>query len=539
MVFDALGGVVASHQLEHTQLYPQPGWVEHDAEEIWARVAECAREALNAANLSPGDLAALGITNQRETTVVWNRHTGKPYHNAIVWNDTRTSELCDRLTSTLVGGKDTFRNKTGLPIATYFSASKLMYLLDTVSGLRESAEKGDALFGTIDSWLIFKLTCGKVHATDVTNASRTMLMNLETLQWDEEVLATLKIPKAMLPEIRSSSEVYGKVLSIPGLTAVPIAGVLGDQHAALFGQTCFETGDAKCTYGTGAFLLLNTGHRKVKSTSGLLTTVGYQLGPGQPVTYALEGSVAYCGSLVQWLRDNLEIIGTVQESESLAAADNGGVYFVPAFSGLYAPYWRSDARGIIMGLTAFNTRAHIARAALEAAAFQAKEVLDAMEKDSAVRLKSLRVDGGMTRNNAVMQFQCDLVDVPLHCPKIPEMTALGAAYVAGLAVGLWTSLDDLRGAWQAERSWNPKMGKERRRELVLHWRKALARTLDWSKADPEDDAHLAVAFAPSAPASASAAPAPTPDKTYLLLGLGLAGGFALAAAVFGGARRRL
>ena len=514
MIFDREGSVVAAHQLEHAQHFPQPGWVEHDPLEIWDRVADCVSESMRKAHLSASDICALGITNQRETTVVWNRSTGKPYHNAIVWNDTRTADICDRLAASL-GGKDALRRKTGLPIASYFSASKLIYLLETIPGLRDAAMQGDALFGTIDTWLMFKLTCGKVHATDVTNASRTLLMNIETLQWDEEILRALKIPRAMLPEIRSSSEVLGRTLSLDELMGVPIAGVLGDQQAALFGQTCFGEGDAKCTYGTGAFLLLNTGSRCVQSTNGLLTTVAYQLGKNQPPTYALEGSVAYCGSLIQWLRDNMEFFNNVAESENILMAknckDNGGLYFVPAFSGLYAPYWRSDARGVIVGITAYNTKAHFIRAALEAAAFQAKEVLDAMELDSMVKVRSLRVDGGMTHNSTAMQFQCDLVNVPLRSPKIAEMTALGAAYVAGLAVGYWTSQDDLRSAWQEGRKWESKMQCDERNSLMLHWRKAVARSLNWAspgkKADggclTEEEADPHLELLPSRPSTSA------------------------------------
>ena len=533
MVFDRAGSVVSSHQLEHKQYYPKSGYVEHDPLEIWERVSECAREAIRVAKLREGgcDIRALGITNQRETTVVWNRFTGKPYHNAIVWNDARTEGICERL-SAQHGGPNAFRSKTGLPIATYFSASKLIYLLETVPGLRADAEKGSACFGTIDSWLIFKLTCGKVHVTDVSNASRTLLMNLETLQWDENILTALNIPKAMLPEIRSSSEVMGRVLSVDELMGVEIAGVLGDQQAALFGQCCFDVGDAKCTYGTGAFLLLNTGQGKqgiVHSNRGLLTTVAYQLGRNEPPTYALEGSVAYCGSLIQWLRDNMELFTDVSQSQSMAAGveDNGGVYFVPAFSGLFAPYWRSEARGVIVGLTAYNTKAHVIRAALEAAAFQVKDVLDAMGG-----VRSLRVDGGFTRNDLAMQFQCDLVDVPLRCPKIPEMTALGAAYVAGLAVGYWSSKDQLRRAWQEGVSWTPRMNAGQRNALLLHWRKAVARSMGWLETagvpathSSSEDPHLVVL---DTSLSSRRSKATTWVWALAAVALGFAGGVAFA-----------
>lgn len=486
MIFNHDGNVVASHQMEHTQHYPEAGFVEHDAMEIWDNVVKCAREALSKARCNFNHIKALGITNQRETTIIFNRHTGKPYHRAIVWNDTRTAYITERLCAAHgVGGQDQFRAKTGLPIATYFSAFKIMHLLETIPGLRESAERGDALFGTIDTWLVFKLTCGKIHATDVTNASRTMLMNLRSLTWDPAILSALKIPPAMLPQILSSSEVYGRVLSIEELSGVPISGVLGDQHAALFGQTCFEPGDAKCTYGTGAFLLLNTGAEQISSTRGLLTTMAYQLGKGAAPVYALEGSVAYCGSLIQWLRDNMDLLPSAEASEEAAkqVVDNGGVYFVPAFSGLYAPYWRSNARGIIAGLTAFNTKHHIVRAALEAAAFQAKEVLEAMELDSGVALRSLRVDGGMTNNHVAMQFQCNLVGVPLHRPLIPEMTALGAAFAAGLAVGYWSSTDELKSSWRASKTWTPAMEPGTRTRLMRHWRKAVSRALHWVDSD--------------------------------------------------------
>lgn len=506
MIFDKLGNVIASHQMEHTQYYPSPGHVEHDPMEIWERVVECAREAMRKANITMNDLHALGITNQRETTVIWNRRTGKPYCNAIVWNDTRTSSICANLIATIDPklGVDAFRAKTGLPINTYFSASKIMYLLDTVPGLRLDAEKGEAAFGTIDSWLIFKLTCGKVHATDATNASRTMLMDLATMQWDPSIAAALNIPMSMLPEIRSSSEVYGRVLSIDELLGVRIAGVLGDQQAALFGQGCFETGQVKCTYGTGAFLLLNTGSQIVPSTKGMLTTVAYKIGNDAPV-YALEGSVAYCGSLIQWLRDNLELIDSAEASEDLLLSngcqDNGGVYFVPAFSGLMAPHWRADARGTIIGLTAYNTAAHIVRAALEAAAFQVNDVLIAMASDSGVSLTTLRIDGGMTKNNTAMQFQCDLVNLPLQAQKIPESTALGAAYAAGLAVAYWPSLDAVLATRQVGRAWSPCMDEGMRSHYCKQWRKALSRALNWIE---PGDQEQAAQYRPLSPGTNSA-----------------------------------
>jgi len=482
MVFNRDNEVVCCHQREHKQHYPQPGHVEHDAEEIWESVRECVISALSSGKVDSSDLAALGITNQRETTCVWNKHTGVPYYKAIVWNDNRTSDICDRFKEY----KELVRAKTGLPVAPYFSCSKLIYLLENVSGLRAAAENGDALFGTIDTWLTWKLTAGKVFATDVTNASRTLLMNLETLEWDDELLALFDIPKAMLPEIKSSSEVYGVVESISELHNVPIAGVLGDQHAALFGQTCFHVGEAKCTYGTGAFLLMNIGEKIVPSARGLLSTVAFQIGgKDKPCFYALEGSVAYCGSLIQWLRDNMQILNDASESQELAANDNGGVYFVPAFGGLFAPYWRPDARGIIVGLTAFNTKAHIIRAALEAASFQAKEVLEAMQKDSGIHLVNLKVDGGMTKNALAMQFQCDLLGVSLACPVVAETTALGAAFAAGLGVGYWASVEELKSSWKLGKSWSPKMDVDKRNFLTLHWRKAIARTLHW--VEPQDE----------------------------------------------------
>lgn len=500
ILFSKDGSVASMHQLEHQQFYPCPGWVEHDAEEIWRSVKECVERATEKAKASAKNIAAIGITNQRETTVVWNKHSGKPYNNAIVWNDTRTRSICDRLSK--IGGQDRFRSKTGLPLATYFSFSKLIYLLETVPCLLEDALRGDALFGTIDTFLIWKLTGGKVHATDVTNASRTLLMNLSTLEWDDEILAAFKIPLRMLPAIFSSSEVFGLVATsspsnnygIDAVAGVPIGGVLGDQQAALFGQTCLRVGDAKCTYGTGAFLLMNTGKNIVHSDSGLLTTVAYKLGKDSPPIYALEGSVAYSGSLIQWLRDNIQIISSAQASEEIAreVEDNGGVYFVPAFAGLYAPYWRGDARGCICGLTAFNTKHHIVRAALEAAAFQVAEVLEAMKMDSAVDILTLKVDGGMTKNNLLMQFQSDIIGAPLAAPSVVETTALGAAFAAGLAVGFWKETDFQR-IWMMGNEWRPAMPLAERQDRMRMWHKALARSLLWVEKDAGevvDDTYL-------------------------------------------------
>jgi glycerol kinase len=479
MVFDHSGGVVASHQEEHQQIFPQPGWVEHDATEIWHRCRQVIRRALDKAELTAADLAAVGITNQRETAVIWDRVTGKPIHNAIVWQDTRTADLCDLLGAD--AGPDRFRSRTGLPLATYFSGPKAVWLLDRVQGARERAEAGELLFGTIDSWVVWNLTGGADggrHLTDVTNASRTLLMNLSTLDWDDELLSVMGVPGAMLPEIRPSSEVYGR--AVDPLDGVPVAGILGDQQAALFGQVCFDVGDAKNTYGTGCFMLLNTGTEPVFSKNGLLTTVAYQVGNQLPV-YALEGSIAVAGALVQWLRDNLEIIETAPEVENLARSvdDNGGVYFVPAFSGLFAPHWRSDARGVIAGLTRYASKGHLARAALEATAFQTREVLDAMNRDSGVDLTSLKVDGGMVFNELLMQFQADQLGVPVIRPLVAETTALGAAYAAGLAVGFWKGTDDLRNNWAVDRDWHPDVEESHRDHLYAQWKKAVARTLDW------------------------------------------------------------
>ncbi|MFI4974103.1 MAG: glycerol kinase GlpK [Caulobacterales bacterium] len=478
IVFDASGAILAVDQREHRQIFPRPGWVEHDPEEIWANVEAVVQGALAKLSIGAADLAAVGITNQRETTVLWDKSTGRPVHNAIVWQDTRT----DRLVQTLGGdaGQDRFRGRCGLPLATYFSGPKIRWLLDNVEGARAAAEHGEVLFGTMDTWLIWKLT-GR-HLTDVTNASRTMLMNLATLDWDDELLEAIGVPRAMLPEIRSSSEVYGQARGV--LSGVAVASALGDQQAALFGQTCFAPGEGKCTYGTGGFLLVNTGTRAMQSRNGLLTTVGYKIGDA-PAVYALEGSVAVAGSLVQWVRDNLGLIDSAPQIEALAASvpDNGGCYFVPAFSGLFAPYWRSDARGVIVGLTGYITKGHIARAVLEATAWQTREVVDAMAADSGVPLTTLKVDGGMTFNGLLMQFQADVLDVPVVRPVVAETTCLGAAYAAGLAVGYWPDLDSLRANWRKSAEWRPAMDPVMREKAFAKWKKAVQRTMDWVDAD--------------------------------------------------------
>ncbi|MEV4542875.1 glycerol kinase GlpK [Micromonospora echinaurantiaca] len=474
IVFDRAGEIVSVAQREHRQLFPQPGWVEHDAEEIWRNVEQVVREALDAAGTDAAGLAAVGITNQRETTLVWDRATGRPVANAIVWQDTRTGPLLRELEQAY--GEELFRTRTGLPLATYFAGPKLRWLLDNVEGLRARAEAGEVLFGTMDSWLIWKLT-GR-HVTDVTNASRTMLMDLSSLDWDPQLLDAMGVPAAMLPEIRSSAEVYGEATGL--LAGVPVASALGDQQAALFGQTCFQPGEAKCTYGTGSFLLLNTGASPVSSAHGLLTTVAYRI-DGQPAAYALEGAIAVTGSLVQWLRDNLGLISTAAQVEELAGTvvDNGGCYVVPAFSGLFAPHWRSDARGVITGLTGYITKGHLARAVLEASAWQTREVVDAMNADSDVALRRLRVDGGMTANGLLMQFLADVLDVPVVRSRITETTCLGAAYAAGLAVGFWPDLATLREQWRSDAQWSPAMTTEHRDRELRNWRKAVERTLNW------------------------------------------------------------
>lgn len=490
MIFDHQGLAIASDQKEHRQIYPQPGWVEHDPLEIWQRTQEVIRGALQkarlsaAANVTTPELVAVGITNQRETTVVWDKRTGQPYYNAIVWQDTRTKELCDQLAGD--GGQDRFRPQTGLPLAVYFSGPKLKWILENVPGVRQAAEAGQALFGTIDTWLIWWLTggpAGGAHVTDVSNASRTLLMNLHTLDWDDQILALLNIPRQMLPRIVPSSapEPYGFTRPDgPFGKALPVCGDLGDQQAALVGQTCFSPGEAKNTYGTGCFMLINTGEQAVPSRHGLLTTLAYRFG-ARPAVYALEGSIAITGALVQWLRDNLGLIQKSSEVEDLARSveDNGGIYFVPAFSGLFAPYWRSDARGVIVGLTRYINKGHLARAVLEATAYQTREVLDAMEQDSGIHLTALKVDGGMVFNELLMQFQADLLNVPVVRPKVAETTALGAAYAAGLAVGYWRDESDLRQNWQIDHTWTPQMDEAQRQRLYQGWKKAVERTFHW------------------------------------------------------------
>ncbi|WP_329520215.1 glycerol kinase GlpK [Spirillospora sp. NBC_01491] len=484
MIFDHGGNEVARHQLEHEQVLPRAGWVEHNPTEIWERTRAVIETALNKANLGHSDLVALGVTNQRETTLVWNRVTGRPYYNAIVWQDTRTDGIAAELDRD--GRGDVIRRKAGLPPATYFSGGKIQWILENVEGVREAAESGEAVFGNMDTWVLWNLTGGTdggVHVTDPTNASRTMLMDLETLDWDDELLSFFGIPRRMLPEIRpsSTSELYGVTRSDGPLRGeVALSGILGDQQAATVGQVCFSPGEAKNTYGTGNFLLLNTGTELVRSKSGLLTTVCYQFGDQAPV-YALEGSIAVTGSAVQWLRDQLGIISGAAQSESLAAqvADNGGVYFVPAFSGLFAPYWRSDARGAIVGLSRFNTNAHVARATLEAICYQSRDVVEAMREDSGVALDVLRVDGGVTANELCMQMQADILGVPVSKPVVAETTALGAAYAAGLAVGFWTSTDELRRNWNEDKRWEPTWTEEQRTTGYAGWKKAVTRTLDW------------------------------------------------------------
>ncbi|KNH18957.1 glycerol kinase [Arthrobacter sp. ZBG10] len=485
IIFDHSGAIVSSGQMEHEQIFPQAGWVEHNAAEIWNNTREVIASALSKANLTRHDIAAVGITNQRETAVVWDKTTGEPVYNAIVWQDTRTQDIVDELSKD--GGGDRFKPKVGLPLATYFSGTKIKWILDNVAGAREKAEAGDLVFGNTDAWVLWNLTGGVdggVHVTDVTNASRTLFMDLETLQWDEEILGIFGVPLSMMPEIRSSSEVYGQVHGSQLLRETPVAGILGDQQAATFGQAAFQTGEAKNTYGTGCFLIFNTGEEIVHSKNGLLTTVGYKLGDAAP-HYALEGSIAVTGSLIQWLRDNLGLISSAPEVETLAAAveDNGGVYIVPAFSGLFAPYWRSDARGAIVGLTRYVNKNHIARAALESTAFQTREVLDAVNADSGVPLTELKVDGGMVANDALMQFQADILGVPVIRPKVVETTALGAAYAAGLAVDFWKDLGELSANWSEDKRWEPQLDQaEQDRQLRL-WKKAVTKSMDWVDED--------------------------------------------------------
>jgi glycerol kinase len=485
MVFDKGGREVARHQVEHEQILPRPGWVEHDPLQIVARTSESITGALGAGRLTASDLAAIGVTNQRETTVVWNPRTGRPWYNAIVWQDTRTDRIINALDS---AAATLIRSRTGLPPATYFSGGKIQWILDNVPGVREAADTGEAVFGNIDTWVIWNLTGGRdggSHVTDVTNASRTMLMDLRTLSWDDDLLEIFRIPRAMLPAIRSSSDSDGYGVtrrSGPVGGEVPVCGDLGDQQAATVGQVCVAPGEAKNTYGTGNFMLLNTGTDIVPSKAGLLTTVCYRMGAAPPI-YALEGSIAVTGSAVQWLRDQLGIIASAAEVEALALSvpDNGGIYFVPAFSGLFAPYWRSDARGAIVGLSRFNTKAHLARATLEAICFQTRAVLDAMVKDSGVRLAVLKVDGGATVNDTLMQLQADVLGVPVVRPVVAETTALGAAYAAGLATGFWKDLDDLRQNWKMDRQWEPRWSADQRDAAYAGWEKAVQRTLDWAQ----------------------------------------------------------
>jgi glycerol kinase len=479
MIFDHAGGVVGIDQQEHDQIFPKPGWVEHDAAQVWERTQQVIAGALEKTGVAASDLAAVGVTNQRETTLIWDRATGAPIHNALVWQDTRTDQICNELAAE--GGQDRFRATTGLPIATYFSGPKIRWLLENVDGVRARAEAGDLLFGNMDTWVIWNLTGGPNggrHVTDVSNASRTLMMDLATLEWDDAILGVLGVPRAMLPEIRASSEVYGEATGALG--GIPVAGDLGDQQAALFGQTCFSVGEAKNTYGTGCFVLLNTGESPVPSKSGLITGVGYKIGDA-PAAYMLEGSIAITGALVQWLRDNLRMIDSSAEVEALADSveDNGGVYFVPAFSGLFAPYWRSDARGVIAGLTRYVNRGHIARAVLEATAWQTREVVDAMNADSGVALTSLKVDGGMVGNETLMQFQADVLGVPVIRPIVAETTALGAAYAAGLAAGFWGEVEDLRANWGKDKEWTPSMPADEVQKGYHLWKKAVTRTFDW------------------------------------------------------------
>jgi len=482
IVFDKSGRIVSVAQREHEQIYPRPGWVEHDPEEIWRRTQEVIVDAMQQRALQPGDLAAIGITNQRETTVVWNRKTGEPVHNALVWQDIRVEDAVAEFSRN--GGQDRFRAKTGLPLATYFSGLKLRWILQNVAEAKQKAEAGELLFGTIDSYLAWKLTGGPqggVHVTDVTNASRTQLMNLATLAWDDDMLAAFEIPKQVLPRICSSSEKYGAA-QLPAIKNVPIAGILGDQHAALVGQACFKPGEAKNTYGTGCFLVMNTARTPVQSKHGLITTLAYKFG-SQPAHYALEGSIAISGALVQWLRDNLGIIEKSSDIEGLARTvkDNGGVYFVPAFSGLYAPYWKANARGVIAGLTRYANKGHLARAILEATAFQTREVVEAMERDSGIKLDVLRTDGGMVENDLLMQFQADILDRPVVRPMVKETTALGASYAAGLAVSFFEGIEELQSNWAVDQTWQPRMDETTREQLYRNWKKAVTRSFDWAE----------------------------------------------------------
>lgn len=487
MIFDHSGEVVSVAQMEHEQIFPKAGWVEHDAQEIWRNTREVIGGAVSKANLSASDVVAVGITNQRETAMVWDKNTGEPVYNAIVWQDTRTSAIVKQL-GDLGGGAERYKDKVGLPLATYFSGPKVRWILDNVDGARERAEAGDLLFGNMDTWVMWNLTGGTdggIHITDPTNASRTMLMNLTDLTWNAEIAEEMGIPMSMLPEIKSCSEVYGEIAG-GVLKGVKLAGILGDQQAATFGQACLSEGEAKNTYGTGNFMLLNTSTNEVPSENGLLTTVCYKIGD-QPTVYALEGSIAVSGSLVQWVRDNLGMIKSAPEIEDLAKTvdDNGGCYFVPAFSGLFAPHWRDDARGAIVGLTRYNNKGHLARAVLEATAFQSREVLEAMNADSGVDLTVLKVDGGMVQNETLMQFQADILGVPVVRPKVAETTALGAAYAAGLAVGFWESEDDIRNNWAEDKRWEPQMDEAERERLYAKWQKAVTKTLDW--VDDSDD----------------------------------------------------
>ncbi|MDR2453951.1 MAG: glycerol kinase GlpK [Bifidobacteriaceae bacterium] len=485
IVFDHAGAIVSVGQMEHEQIFPQAGWVEHDPMEIWANTREVIGIALGKANITRHDVAAVGITNQRETTVVWDRRTGQPVYNAIVWQDVRTQPIVDRLAEE--GGVDRFRETVGLPLNPYFSGTKIMWILENVEGARERAEAGDLLFGNTDCWVTWNLTGGVnggVHVTDVTNASRTLLMDLRTLDWDQGILDTFGVPRSLLPAIKSSSEVYGKASSDSLLRETPIAGILGDQQAATFGQAAFGPGEAKNTYGTGCFLIFNTGTDIVMSKNGLLTTLAYKLGDQAPV-YALEGSIAVTGSLIQWLRDNIGLVSSAPEIEELAKTveDNGGAYIVPAFSGLFAPYWRTDARGVFTGLTRYVNKGHLARAALEATAYQTRDVLDAVNADSGVPLTELKVDGGMVANNLLMQFQADILGVPVVRPVVAETTALGAAYAAGLAVGFWSNLDDLRANWAEDKRWSPSLPVTEKDRLYRSWKKAVSKSFSWVDED--------------------------------------------------------